>query len=458
MNPSVVDGDLSVLVVTSPAPSHPATDLLDRVLLSLVNVFPPAAADPSPKSPPGGASPLPVLIVFDGYRVLLPPAVGSGAVGSGVLSLGTVGARRKPPSSKRGQVYPEAAERYEAYKKRVMDNACPDGEEVAGIRFRGAEYCYVPRCTVGARPLRHGQQQNSEGGGPASGGRRWSQKFADAGLNLAISCLDLGSHHGFAHCVKAGLLHLQALRRERFRGDENDDDHFALILQHDRIFTPMARGFFERFRPAPGTVAGDTSVHGFSSLMGIMRSRPWMRYVGFAHSRNAAYAEQLCDGFGLCSLLEKERICVEEGQQLRKDSSETADADLLPLVFWHDSNHLAHVGRYLRIFTPLKSLPERLLKRHKEFRLNLGDFIEETFGVAQRRALIEARGGDDLGDLFRWFGSYLLLMKKDEEAVVQQKHDRGQYCRERSEFVGHIRGRRQMQQIVSVDRGERKEF
>ena len=33
---------------------------------------------------------------------------------------------------------------------------------------------------------------------------------------------------------------------------------------------------------------------------------------------------------------------------------------LIPLIFWYDSNHLCNVERYLQIYTPYLSMPEKL--------------------------------------------------------------------------------------------------
>ena len=80
---------------------------------------------------------------------------------------------------------------------------------------------------------------------------------------------------------------------------------------------------------------------------------------------------------------------MKEENRVRVEGEEAIG--LMPLAFWYDSNHIAHVGRYLEIFAPYTNLPLELreaIGRENVHQLLLrkGDFIEDRFGQAQVRS------------------------------------------------------------------------
>lgn len=128
---------------------------------------------------------------------------------------------------------------------------------------------------------------------------------------------------------------------------------------------------------------------------------------------------------------------------------------LQPAIFWYDSQHVAHVDRYLQIFTPYANLDEELrLTLGKPFinsmRLRVGDFIEDRFGQAQRTSLSRLAGDRRLMlKLFDWFGCYLvwdsLKLGCSDGMGGDDGQDNAEYERRLNhktrEYVVHLRGR-----------------
>lgn len=104
---------------------------------------------------------------------------------------------------------------------------------------------------------------------------------------------------------------------------------YALILQHDRNFTT----------PFP-------YLH---ALLQTMAINPHIRYIGFPTRSNVYHNRTLHFVYKLPFLTAfpyKKHV--------------VDNIYLQPLIFWFDSNHLAHVQRYLEIFTPFKSITRSL--------------------------------------------------------------------------------------------------
>ena len=149
--------------------------------------------------------------------------------------------------------------------------------------------------------------------------------------------VQLDSHHGFAMAVHEGL-----------RMCSTD---YCLILQHDRSFC----------RP----------VVNLEQILQIMDGDESIRYVGFNTFKSARHDRVLEERYGLLGTM----------SQLSKEIS--SDYSLFPLIFWYDSNHIAHVRRYLEIYQPFRYAPQ-IVKDHfdglsgvKKMLLRPGDFIED---------------------------------------------------------------------------------
>ena len=149
-----------------------------------------------------------------------------------------------------------------------------------------------------------------------------------------------------------------------------------------------------------------------------MRALESIRYIGFPTVINVNHMSVLKTRYNLDFLLDHCTIhesSAEGGnvRECRRKESE-ASLSLIPLVFWYDSNHLAHVQRYLQIYTPYKSLTGELreylgLRKIRDMLLRNGDFIEDRFGQIERNCLTEAiEDKSMIIKLFNWFRSYLL--------------------------------------------------
>jgi hypothetical protein len=181
-------------------------------------------------------------------------------------------------------------------------------------------------------------------------------------------------HLGFAYMVKWGLTLCQTT--------------YALILQHDRNFIYP----FHRIR----------------DLLQCMEEYAHIRYIGFPTANSRKHDIMLHCTYHLHCLNSYERIIIDDQLALQ------------PLIFWFDSHHLAHVQRYLSIFTPLKNLqqlvpqllPQDLpLSTISKMLMRKGDFIEDRFGQCQRNLLTQWQilgySEEKIRCLFRWYGSYL---------------------------------------------------
>lgn len=212
--------------------------------------------------------------------------------------------------------------------------------------------------------------------------------IAERGLSERVSVEELGSHHGFAMCVRHAL--------------ERCDRRFALIMQHDRCFI---RGL---------------ATHDLARILATFDEPTLVRYVGFPSSTSKRLATRLAPKYKLGPLLAQRSRELRPGLCLR------------PSNFWFDSNHIVHAERALAaLFAPLEqrqaSMPLVLAKRlgapgplygdlyddlHGTLRrltLRVGDFIEDRFGTEQRALL--SRLHDDPAlclQAFDWTGCYLL--------------------------------------------------
>lgn len=210
----------------------------------------------------------------------------------------------------------------------------------------------------------------------------------------------LQSHHGFALAVKYGLTCCNT--------------QYALILQHDRVFA--------------------TLIDFLPHILQTMETHTHIRYVGFPSSMSSNHVNVMTTK-GLKSL-HRASILV-EGQEER--------LKLQPLIFWYDSQHIAHVKRYLEIYQPYSTLPQDLVAYLTKptinaMRIRRGDFIEDRFGQIQRQALIALRYNDDLlWKLFHWYGSYLVW-----DANLDYR------CNGTEEYIVHLRGRKQAERHITA--------
>lgn len=211
------------------------------------------------------------------------------------------------------------------------------------------------------------------------------------------SVVRLGSHYGFAMAVKEGL--------------QRCNSEYCLVLQHDRCFC----------RP----------VDFLDDILGCMDSDASIRYVGFNTFKSAQHDRVLEERYNL----------LETFIQMQRPLGGDKEASLFPLLFWYDSNHIAHAQRYLEIYSPFLHAPVEV-KEHfgvrgvKDMLLRRGDFIEDRFGQAQRNILVQLSQQnmtDVVQRLVAWYGCYLLWTSVDEG-----DHEG---WRERV-LVRHLRGRK----------------
>eukprot|EP01041_Mallomonas_annulata_P007054 gene7054-14353_t len=193
-----------------------------------------------------------------------------------------------------------------------------------------------------------------------------------------FSFIKLKSRNGFAMAVKYGL--------------ENCVTDYAIILQHDRIFC-------KKFKH-------------LNDLIRIFESNSSIRYIGFPTIKSISHANILQSKYSLEYLLSDE-YCI--------DLNDTYS--IQPLIFWYDSNHFCHVGRYLQIFKPWKYFPLTLknicgIDFLKSLLLKNGDFIEDKFGQAQRNIFVKyAKDPSIIRQLHDWYGCYLLYSRSRSYVV-----------------------------------------
>jgi hypothetical protein len=171
----------------------------------------------------------------------------------------------------------------------------------------------------------------------------------------SLSILRLSTHHGFAFAVQ------EALTRA--------NTPYVLILQHDRAFVK----YFD-FMP---------------SLMQAFEDDPAIRYIGFPTVTSSKHDEHQRSQYHVRdALLPLCRSLVPASSKEVECESGKLDIkkyQLVPLLFWYDSNHLAHVKRYLEIYRPFKNAPAELRsvigsRGLKDMLLRRGDFIEDRVG------------------------------------------------------------------------------
>lgn len=194
-----------------------------------------------------------------------------------------------------------------------------------------------------------------------------------AGRGISYQVHRSDHHRGFAKMVQWSL--------ENFIKTK-----YCLICQHDRIFTRHFSLFYQ--------------------LIDKFETFDHIRYIGFPTPKSSTHNSTLKSRYKLSALNQASmRIEISPFHYLQ------------PLIFWYDSQHLCHVSRYLSIFYPLKSLTPSLveklgMKRIRNMVIKNGDFIEDKFGQAERKYLVELgdkqSSTDDIRELFLWFGSYLL--------------------------------------------------
>ena len=238
-------------------------------------------------------------------------------------------------------------------------------------------------------------------------------------------------HVGFAFAVKTAL--------------EQCGTPYCLVCQQDRSF--MA--------DLPCTLQGLVAYLEISKS-----SRPAfapVRYVGLPTSTSCNHDRVLAKQYGLTDVLGPalERIPEHLGGGTSASASASASAPatsstptrehappsdeksvyvLSPLIFQYDSNHLAVVDEYLKIFRPYRHLPETLRKaiglpNIKAMLLKKGDFIEDRFGQQERNMLAgKELSADTKLEHFKWFGTFILLSSTGCTKPVVQ-HLRGRFFR-----------------------------
>jgi hypothetical protein len=282
---------LSLVVVSSPSPSHPSTFLVEQCLLSAI------AALCLPTN-------LPLFVVLDGYKV------------------------HPKARTKMGRITSNMEANYDTYHQRL-----PDALNNIG--------------------------------------------FASSHTRIER----LGSHHGFALAVKAGL--------------ELCKTKHVLVLQHDRIFR-------KRF-------------DGLQFLLSWLSEDPRaidIRYLGFPTQSNNSHDIEVASHF-LLPCLHDPDVRIE-----LRDPTSLSPLALQPALHWWDSQHLAVREKYLEIYSPVvnEELVDLMGGKWRVNRglLRSGDFIEDRWGQWMRLTFREAKqqGLDDgaVKKIFRFFSSYLIFV------------------------------------------------
>lgn len=207
---------------------------------------------------------------------------------------------------------------------------------------------------------------------------RLANEIACRGLHNRVGVTELPTHHGFALCVREGLLKMQ---RRGLR--------YALVCQHDRAQIRRV------------------SRNDVALVLDRFQRDPTVNYIGLPSSTSKLQATRLAPRYKLGKLLAARSLTLRPGLVLR------------PSIFWFDSNHLVDVERCLAcLYSPFTSAPPSVRRHCERFRpngiggftLRKGDFIEDRFGTEQRALLAAMRDGpeEDLLEAFDWFGSYIL--------------------------------------------------
>jgi hypothetical protein len=235
-------------------------------------------------------------------------------------------------------------------------------------------------------------------------------------MNNGWNVIRMYDHFGFAKCVEYGL--------------QRTATPYALKVQHDRVFIE------DKVKDVP-----------LMSIFDVLENNPSIRYVGFPTVKSSYEDETQQVKYRIAEILSDCKIDVP------LENNSKAPFELLPLMFWYDSNHLCHVQRYLEIFEPFKYAPQQLRKRLsnaslKKLLLKRGDFIEDKFGQAQRNLLVtlSKESADETRAIFNWFGSYLIWkrnsnIKIEADSRIMVRHLRGRkrtFTDHPSEFVTDI--------------------
>ena len=170
------------------------------------------------------------------------------------------------------------------------------------------------------------------------------EEYLDRLESKGFHLMRLPHHNGFAMAVKKGL--------------EACSTTFCLILQHDRCFC----------RPVP-------DLH---FILDSFEKDESIRYVGFNTFKSSRHDEVLEEKYGLLETFQQLSLPIDTHN--RKYS-------LLPLLFWYDSNHIAHVERYLQIYAPFTFAPPEVRAAFgpqgiKSMLLREGDFIEDRYSLS----------------------------------------------------------------------------
>ncbi len=165
----------------------------------------------------------------------------------------------------------------------------------------------------------------------------------------SLSVLRLPSHHGFAFAVQTALMRAST--------------PYVLVLQHDRAFSKQ--------------------FDCMSALIQACEAEPTIRYVGFPTVTSAKHDDHQHSQYRVRDTLLP--LCRVLRQPSGSDFVNDFDHQLVPLIFWYDSNHLAHVKRYLEIYRPFTYAPAELRsligsRGLKDMLLRRGDFIEDRLG------------------------------------------------------------------------------
>jgi hypothetical protein len=168
-------------------------------------------------------------------------------------------------------------------------------------------------------------------------------KKIDGARNLSL--LRLTSHHGFAFAVQTALLQAST--------------PYVLVLQHDRAFSKQ----FDCMSALIQACEADTTI----------------RYIGFPTITSSKHDDHQHSQYRVRDALLP--LC----RVLEQPSGSDPEQKLIPLIFWYDSNHLAHVKRYLEIYRPFTHAPAELRsligsRGLKDMLLRRGDFIEDRLG------------------------------------------------------------------------------
>lgn len=317
--------------------------------------------------------------------------------------------------------------------------------------------------------------ENSENGCAAANSIVDGEGNEESCTKYSVSVNRCPKHLGFAFAVQFGLKLVR----------QCTNNQYCLVCQHDRVF----------YR----------DVNQFECLINEMKRNVHIRYIGFPTSTSCGHEINLADTYKLHELTSAfpyQSNITSDGASAGITSPviqlpitglpPNTIAYLQPLVFWYDSQHLAHIDRYLEIFAPYSKMPKHIVpivnsyrcRCHSGMSANLnsflkahmllrnGDFIEDRYGQMQRNMLtsygtskyttntitapnithdgeqvekskeIETRRITELLSLVEWFGCYLYY-EKTAAAVntsISMAMSDMMYVKPKC-YVTHIKGR-----------------